>query len=380
MFDLPSKLEGARDYLHMGWSQQDVESALLGMHRRRRRKRRVRAVLLASSACLVALGSAQLWRGTKPETPGGLPSSVTAEHRLPTERAAAVRPRETTLADGSRWQPLDEHSRIIVREVSPGRVRLSLASGAARFEVARVAHRTFEVLAGEVRVEVLGTIFSVHRTVSTSGERVKLEVSEGRVRVEWRTGAAILRAGESRWFPPERSTTASAKPRSPARPRQRPDELGWRKLARAGRYEEAYRRLAEAGRGRTSRPVRDEAADLFLAADAARLAGYPEQALPYLQRIIAQHPHDGRAALAAFTSGRILLQGKHYAEAARAFANARALARDDSLAEDALAREVEAWAGAGRVDLARRKARDYLERYPAGRRVATVRRKAGLVP
>jgi transmembrane sensor len=66
--------------------------------------------------------------------------------------------------------------------------------------------------------------------------------------------------------------------------------------------------------------------------------------------------------------------------AADAFKVARELAPAGSLAEDALAREVEAWSKAGRVAEARRGARMYEARYPDGRWLQTGQLQAGSAP
>ena len=88
--------------------------------------------------------------------------------------------------------------------------------------------------------------------------------------------------------------------------------------------------------------------ELLADADRARLAGRFEDGASLLQRLIREHPGDQRAPLAAFSLGRILLgELRRPAEAAQAFARVRTLAPDGPLAEDALAREVEAWARAG---------------------------------
>ena len=65
-------------------------------------------------------------------------------------------------------------------------------------------------------------------------------------------------------------------------------------------------------------------------------------------------------------------------EAAQAFADARALAPQSVLAQDALAREVEAWAAAKNVEQAKNRAQEYLELYPNGPRASAVRHFGGL--
>lgn len=59
------------------------------------------------------------------------------------------------------------------------RRRLSLGAGAAFFDVAHDPNRPFSVDCGAVRVTVLGTRFAVER----QGERVRIDVESGRVRV-----------------------------------------------------------------------------------------------------------------------------------------------------------------------------------------------------
>jgi transmembrane sensor len=65
-------------------------------------------------------------------------------------------------------------------------------------------------------------------------------------------------------------------------------------------------------------------------------------------------------------------------EAAEAFAKARSIAPSGPLADDALAREVEARSRAGDTARARSLAEDYLRRLPNGPRARLVRHHAGL--
>jgi transmembrane sensor len=66
-------------------------------------------------------------------------------------------------------------------------------------------------------------------------------------------------------------------------------------------------------------------------------------------------------------------------EAEAAYGKARSLALHSSLAQDALARQVEAAHRAGDAPLARTLAAEYVARYPNGRRVNAVGRFAGLL-
>ena len=133
-------------------------------------------------------------------------------------------------------------------------------------------------------------------------------------------------------------------------------------------------------RGASTAPVQpaETAETLLAAADAARLQGRAEEGAALLRRIVQHHRADPRAPLAAFTLGRVLLMELGQPrQAAAAFAEARALAPHGPFAEDALAREVEAWAKAGDDAKARARARDYLRTYPSGRRVPAVRALGG---
>lgn len=82
------------------------------------------------------------------------------------------------LADGSKIE-LNTDTKVRVALVEEER-RVWLDRGEAYFEVAKDASRPFVVYAGDRRVTVLGTKFSVRR----DGDRVVVAVAEGKVRVE----------------------------------------------------------------------------------------------------------------------------------------------------------------------------------------------------
>jgi transmembrane sensor len=241
-----------------------------------------------------------------------------------------------------------------------------LRSGGARFLVSHDPERPFVVVAGDVLVEDLGTTFTVRYL---SDEKVDVAVEDGRVRVHARGGVAELAAGDEQDFA---VSSLAPEPRA-ARPGNEAATPSWRLLAESGRYDEAHAALRRAG----PNAVRDETADLLLAADAARLSGHPAAAVPYLERVVHRHASDPRAGLAWFTLGRVLLEelGRPR-EAADAFARAREAG--GPLAEDALAREVEATARAGDTVRSGELAREYQALYPNGRRAKAVSRWGGL--
>ena len=372
------------------WDQPDtVERGLVQLQRRLRRRRAVRAAAigLAPLAVLAALAWAALGGPLAP-TPRSIASS-------PGLDAAST----LHFVDGSRATPLGQDCHLVATEVSSTTIHVRLDSGGARFDVTQHPERLFQVDAGEVAVLVLGTAFSVHR----QDQGAEVIVTRGRVRVAWRDQAVVLEAGEDGIFPPspsppppppaprepqraEAQTKPPSEPVAEPRPRPRaqtstgpikrsPPAADWRELADQGRFDQAFDALEAARFSAAGAPM----TEAMLAADVMRLSGHPGRAADLLRQTIGAHPADPLASVATFTLGRVLMhQLGRPGEAALAFARARRLAPSGALAEDALAREVEALARAGAAAEAERRARQYLERYPDGRRRRAVRRFGGL--
>jgi hypothetical protein len=157
-------------------------------------------------------------------------------------------------------------------------------------------------------------------------------------------------------------------------PRRQVAAARWVTLADQKRFGEAYGLLRQVPMHELSEPD-----DLLLAADVARQAGRPERAVPFLDRVVKEHPREVCAQLAGFSLGKIYLDNlDEPALAARRFADVRAMAPAGGLAQDALAREVEAWARAGETARARDGALEYVHLYPHGRRLAAVRDLGGI--
>jgi transmembrane sensor len=288
---------------------------------------------------------------------------------LPTEPAptlavvTAAKSPKTTFVDGSVAR-VSDGGELVVKLATAERIESVLTAGAADFEVTKHPERDFVVVAGPVRVRVVGTHFRVER----SGERTRVSVSEGKVEVEQGGSLSYLEAGESRFFPslPE---AAKEEPHGGAATGARERFL---ELARGGDFKAAYQLMSQ-----SPAAVGSSAEDLMLAADAARLSNHPEQAVGYLRRVTAEHAADSRSPLAAFTLGRVLLsQLSRPAEAAEAFALTRRLRPSGSLAEDALAREAEARGAAGSAAQAHALAEQYVARYPQGKHLPTMQRLA----
>ena len=304
------------------------------------------------------------------------------------DRAVSVAPAPSVLPIGDGMAAhFHAGTTITVREKTDARVVVVVQAGAARFQVRHDPRRLFRVEVGSVVVEDLGTIFSVDRRDSS----VIVSVTEGAVAVSFADaqGAPAKRtlgAGDSEEFPsvdpraaaPSVASIATSEPTTgivsaapaPAAPQSAP-AAGWRELQKAGKHRHAYELLAPGG----FRDVRDEAGDLLLASDAARLSNHPADAAALLRRLLAGHSRDPRAPSAAFTLGWILMNelGRPR-EAARAFSQAESLAPRGNLVEDAMARAVEAWLRAGDRSRATAELERYRSRYPRGRHLATLDR------
>jgi hypothetical protein len=306
----------------------------------RKRRPSPALVLLAAGglAAIVAVGWRQL----------GAPTVADGSERTaPASVTPLPEPGVERLDDGSRIFREGPSTVLRKRLETSDDVRYELESGTARFEVAPQRSRTFHVQAGPVTVKVVGTRFQLQRLDAVS----RVSVTEGHVLVSWHGGSRDLRASEQGTFPPE--------PASPSPPASVPKKAS------------------------TTRPAATEAgpAALFERADRARREGTPALAVTPLRTIVDRYPDDPRATAAAFTLGRLSLDGLNQPrQAAVWFEKARLLAKGMPLAEDALAREVEAWNAAGDGALARRRAELYRRTYPNGARLKTVLRLGGLDP
>lgn len=260
------------------------------------------------------------------------------------------------LRDGSRIM-VESRETVVKKTLDSGTATsFDLDAGSATFDVARRPERVFRVKAGAVTVEVLGTHFRVAR----QGQKADVSVTRGRVLVSWPGGAQTLAAGEAGTFPPPAPATPEVAVKA-AGPSSAPGPTP----------------------ERASKATADKEPDpegLFAQADQARREGRSEDAIRYLKAIADGHPENARAPLAAFTRGRVLLESLNRpAQAAQAFAQARALSgQRGTLAEDALAREVEALRAAGNPSLARERAELYQRLFPNGIRLRQVMRSGGL--
>ena len=384
MDDLGRNLEGARQELLPQWSDERSARLYAGTLQRGRRRVATRAGL-ASLCAIAAIG----WFGVgMPHTsPKGKDAALAAAVSTPAAQPATAGGHTVRLADGSHADLVSEQTELEVAVNEPNRIRLRLLAGSAHFDVVPNHVRTFEVEAAPYRVEVIGTVFDVERT--TRG--VSVGVTRGKVRVYGPTGDEMVVAGQIRRFDVGASAQAPETAVAPSVPDAEPLEHGvtharaarrsgaaaipsWRSLSQSGQYDAAFKSLSSVPQTLVNDP-----ATLMDAADAARLSGHPNDAVQYLQRVLNEHAQSPVAPLAAFTLGRVYLDRLGQPDrAAETFELARKLAPTGSLAQDALAREVEALSKGGNAQKAYLRAQEYLKTYPEGRRARAVQLYGGL--
>ncbi len=377
MDDLATKVERAAHSLEVVWDRERHRRVQSRIDRATATKRWPRAVAcsLAAVAAMAAVTLA-FW----PEGPRRLAHRVALRAAAVGHHTASDPRQALRLSDGSQVQALAPETRWVIEHAEGEKIALRLEQGAARFDVIPGTERVFVVHAGPAELRVMGTLFRV----AMGTEAVTVAVEHGRVQVLVYDRTHTLSAGEEVSFPLTRSVVRAPQTTG-AEPEDKPDGGGhaargraaprWDTLARDGDYEQAYMRLTQPG----NRGVSDSPGELLLAADTARLTGHAARAVDYLERFLGRYPTDPRAALTAFTLGRVHLQELGQpAKAATAFAQVRRLAPEGELAEDALAREVESWSRAGRAQEALSLAEEYVRTYPHGRRLHMVRRLGGL--
>jgi transmembrane sensor len=362
--------------------------------RRRSRARRRQALAAASGIAVIAMVAAAVFRPsrftswnqvasvTPPEAqvaPSSGPVHL-AEGALADHLVATDKPQHFKLDDGS-VVDLASSTSLETRANTSTAFTVYL-KGTATFEVKPGGPRRWSIVSDLLTVDVIGTRFDV--IAEPFGERVVVEhgivlVRGERVpnRVQRLVDGQSLRVSSAPpvlELPPD--SPAPPPPPSPAvlsPPRATAPSPTWKDLARTGDYEGAYRQLGPDGLAiQASRASVD---DLLALADIARLSAHADEAVAPLSRVVDEHPSDARAAVAAFTLGRLELDTlNHPAKAAKAFARSIALHAPGGLVEDAYARLVEADVKAGDRDAARAVAREYAEKYPQGTRSSTMAR------
>jgi transmembrane sensor len=292
----------------------------------------VRAGSVAGRAPVVAAATSA-WEGARLET-----------------AADAV---SVTLVDGSNLK-VEPRSRVELRDRTPSSLKLVLGRGRIACDVTHREGRSFVVAAGGVEVRVVGTRFTVANEDAEGGTRVEVRVERGAVEVHGvGPEAEVVRVAAGHSWSQLTKTEALGEPE--AAPEAEADET--RPAAPAPKTHAA---------ARAAHPATDARALFEQARDQWR-AGNMEEAARTYQALLAAHPGDPRAGLAAFELGRLRMDRLNdMPGAVQALEQAVALAPGAELREDALARLVAAAAAAHDHPRCARARTRYLTEYPAG--------------
>ncbi len=371
----PSPAPALRDAFGTDVDSATLDAAWKGIGARRGRARRVRRTVRAS-AIAVALGLSLVFvfrRSGPPLAPlESAPHVIALANGAPLPQVwSGAATSIVALDDGSHLE-LDPTAQLHPMGThDPTRVELALEAGTTTFDIKPGGPRAWVVHAGEVRVRVLGTRF----TVAREGEHVHVSVARGKVRVESARipgDARDLVAGDAIDIGEGNSAGAEDQDSSPtalvpveALANAPPESVSPAAIAR---------HVPEPDRsGRLPASKLEPPVDRMAQADAARRAGQPREAIAILTSVV-EHDEPG-AALAAFTVGKI-----HSEElgdpgmGASWFERAIRLGLPAGLDEDAHARVVECLGRAGRTEEAARAAVRYETNFPTGRHVGRVRR------
>lgn len=120
------------------------------------------------------------------------------------------------------------------------------------------------------------------------------------------------------------------------------------------------------------------ALQLLEKANTARRAGDVGAAVAAYELLLAKHPADPRAGLAAFELGRLRMDRlNNLPGAVHALRQAITLTRDAGFREDAMARLVRAYATMGAADRCIKAQAAYLKSYPSGVHASSVAKQCG---
>lgn len=331
---LEQRAQIARAEVDADWQGSRPEQVRQHMHRRVRRRRQVRRAASVVATLLAVFSGTHLLMRQKPQTD------------------LSQDPKQISFADGSRVEKQTSDTQLETLEVSAHRVRVALHQGKARFRIQRNPRRSFVVQANDITVEVLGTVFDVER--DSALQHVRVAVSEGLVQVTSNSEKVVLRPGETRTFGSLATVVEQAVPQDEdlvTNERKSKKDKKW-----------SIRR--------PDKPSNNEVINRLLqSADEALLQDRPKEAISALRQIVKQFPKDPSAAFAAFDLAKIFLDRlDNPREAARIFGTVQTLAPHAELAENALAREIEAWHACGDREKARARLQEFVRLYPQSKR------------
>jgi hypothetical protein len=261
-----------------------------------------------------------------------------------------------------------------------GAVTLDVKRGAIECNVEHRANRPpFRVLAGDVTVEVVGTIFTVTRTPTP-----RVDVARGKVRVTAPGGQWLVEAGEA-WAPSVTASVAKPEPPEPNEATEQevqdePVPVVQDEPAAQAHHEEAapiakkkHAPIAPAKdepkdepAAKTGEPTK---AERDLAAETYRIANRLERTDPakaaQLYRSIAIKGK-GMEPVALISLAEVELRMKHPKEALAALDELKKRFPNSANTEDAAWFRYEALRAMGKRDEARGVAEEYLRQFPSG--------------
>lgn len=367
MGDFTQQFAEAAEHLRpVDWSAARSESVRQALHQRRRRFT-LSHVALASAAVAVVVAVGIAWFAHSP----GVRASEVQE--------PGVAQGQIELRDGTRAIELGMASVVRLVQEDTSLVAFELESGKGWFEVTPSATRRVRVVAKDVQVEVLGTEF----VVEVEGDFVHVWVHRGRVQVSSEEGRVVLEKGDNRRFRSRNRQPVSDAYESDAGVTEEASENSAASVPEPMPEPPVRSRVPEVEDEvpdpATLAPVviaaePDDVTLLWTRADQGRKHGDYNKAITALTILVNEHGDDARAALAAFSLGRVLVDaGQSSKAAARAFAKARKLSPEGPLVEDALLREIEAWHEAGDARRVKKRSEKYRRLFPQGRYLKQIR-------
>ncbi len=373
--DLERRLASAREHMVPQWKHEATSRALAGARRLMVRRRLQRRFALGAGGLVFVTTAAVGLFVIRTEPTSMEPAVVESD---PTSQFAAAPVVDVlgrySVSAVAQAKPVGGAVVEIVEQDGES-VGLRLHSGQLQVTRERQTEPELRIYVARFVFEVAAATFELDH----DDEEIDIIVHHGEIRVRKadRSETRTIRAGERVTLDAsenESAEQAASFPVPMAGPHVDKNHTNWRTLLRRGEYDRAYELQREQARA----GERMDAGTLMDAADAARLSGHPKQAAVHLRMVLDRYGRSSVAPLAAFTLGRVLFDLGRFDAAAVEFASARALAPSGVLAEDALAREVEASAKAGDANRAKQMALHYFELYPDGRRRKSVRMHGGI--
>lgn len=358
------------DHLGEALDREELSIALVSVERRIQTRRRARRIAVASVALGCLLLAVGVWtRDSLQTVPTAAAEPRSVEAPSGEAQVAPLEEVETHAEGVSRFSDGSEvhaDGRAQLVRVSSDEVVWAVESGRARFDVVPGGPRRWSVIAGELRVEVIGTAFTVAR--DEDGTRVT--VHRGRVTVTAHGRTRELIAGEE-------LTVGMAVPDDPSALSNEAGDTDRGAIASGREDRGPHPSVAtvpegpapdEEGSG--SAPIPDaegtRLTSLVAAADSARRTGSDDEAITALSEIVEQYPGTADAPNAALTLGRLHSEHGRHRAAAEAYRRALGLSPPPALAELAYERLVSELVTLGERTEAREVAASYRQLFGRG--------------